>query len=74
MKDIILAFFVLVLIAAAGAVLYRVATGGCSASPWPLGFAGGALLLAIGLAVPMRFKGLVDTVSSAKLPKLGGTP
>lgn len=74
MRHVAMVFFILALVAAAGVILWRISSGGCATNGWNLGFAGGALLLAVGLALPTDLKTVLDTVSSAKLPKIGGAP
>lgn len=66
-----LAFLVLVLTVAGGAVLWW---NRAHLTTPLLVFSGCSFLLAIALALPTNFKTVVDTVASAKLPKLGGTP
>jgi hypothetical protein len=70
-KHVALAFLVLVLTAAGGAVLWW---NRAHLTTPLLVFSGSSLLLAVALALPTNFKTVVDIVSSAKLPKIGGTP
>lgn len=66
-----LAFLVGVLTLAGLAVLVRVVRLGCTPSTPLLVFVGVAFVLAVGLAVPMQFKELLSTISSAHIPKIG---
>lgn len=71
MKHVVLAVLVLALLGAAGAALWF--SRHTLTTP-VLAFSGGALLLAIGLAAPMNLGVVLDKLSNAKLPKIGGTP
>lgn len=70
----VLAFLVAVLTLAGLAVLVRVIRLGCTPSTPLLVFVGAAFVFAIGLALPIQFKDLVSTISSAKIPKIGDMP
>jgi len=70
-RHVALVFFVLVFTIAGGAVLWW---NRAHITTPVLVFSGCLFLAAVALALPTNFKTAVDTVSSAKLPKLGGTP
>jgi uncharacterized membrane protein len=71
MKHVALAFLVLVLTIAGGAVLWW---NRAHVTTPVLVFSGCSFIVAVGLAFPTNLKAALEAIGSAKVPKIGGTP